>query len=192
MKLKPNPVGSWTEYFASTLNKPLHPLYGEVAFTVGASALELGAGVGTGTKFLLDSGLRVTAVDLSPDAVHILRERCPEATVLEMPIEECSFPLESFDYVIAGFCLFFLQRDACANLLSQIQTWLKPGGLFIGQFLGADDDWAPLGYLTHSESEILQSFPSFELLYWEEVNREGFVSQGMSKHWHIFHVILRK
>ena len=192
MEGKPNPVGSWEEYFASTLDKPVHPLYQAVEFKSGCSALELGAGVGTGVRFLLDRGLSVTAVDISAEAIQILSERCPQATIMESRIEDCAFPAESFDYVIAGFCLFFLERDSCAQALSQIKTWLKPGGLFIGQFLGEKDDWVPMGYLAHTEAEISTAFLGFERVHWEEVDRDGFVSQGLAKHWHIFHVGLRK
>ena len=45
-------------------------------------ALDVGCGAGRWSRFVLDRGWEVTAVDVEPDAVRLCSERNPEAQVL--------------------------------------------------------------------------------------------------------------
>jgi tellurite methyltransferase len=64
--------------------------------------------------------------------------------------------------------------------------------LFMGEFLGVNDDWAREGYTAHSRAEVEAFLTAFEPLHFEEVERDGFTIRGTPKHWHAFHVIARK
>jgi 2-polyprenyl-3-methyl-5-hydroxy-6-metoxy-1,4-benzoquinol methylase len=185
-------MGSWEEYFAASYGKPVHPLYRKLPVLDRQRALELGAGVGTGVRFLLDQGLRVTAVDAEPQAIQILRRDCPEATVIEGMMEECNFDPQDFHLVVAGFSLFFLDEVTFPQMLIKIKQWVKPGGYFMAQFLGRNDDWAKLGYLAHTEEEILRMIRGFSVHTWEEVEKDGYVHQGEKKHWHVYHAIFQR
>ena len=187
-----NPVGSWDEYFASTRDLPLHPQYLtlEPYLPARGRVLELGCGVGTGARWLAARGLEVFAVDALPEAIA-------EAQTFPAPpnlayacayMQNLELPPATYDVVVAGFCLFFLPREDFASFWPRLTASLRPGGLFLGQFLGPRDSWAP-DYLTHSREEVEALFTGAEVLQIEEVERDGKTSQGTAKHWHVFHVI---
>lgn len=189
-----NPVGSWEEYFASTRDLPLHPQYRvlEPYLPPSGDALELGCGVGTGARWLASKGFRVLAVDALPEAIA-------EATTFPIPeglVYRCAYmqAMElapaSFDVVVAGFCLFFLSPSDFASFWPRLIASLRPGGVLMAQFLGANDDWAG-EYLHHSRAELEALLSPLTVLQLEEAERDGKTSQGTAKHWHVFHVVAR-
>jgi len=174
-------------------DKPIHPVFRRLDpfLPQHGQALELGAGVGHGVIHLLQKGLSVTAIDAEPEAVRILRERAPAAQVIEARFEEVELPIAAFDLVVAGFSLFFLTREELERFWPRLGLSMKPGALFAGEFLGLRDDWVRDGYLGHPEEEVRKMLETFEILYWEEAERDGKTSQGTDKHWHVFHVVAR-
>ncbi len=193
MKPPVNPVGSWEEYFASTLEMPLHPLYRELEPHLPAygNALELGCGVGTGARWLASKGLSVEAVDALPEAIASARP-AERVTFTCAYMQDLPLPPDRYDLVVAGFCLFFLSPEDLAAFWPRLVQSILPGGLFMGQFLGPRDDWAEQGYTTQSEAEIDAMLASFTVLHREEVERDCKTSQGTDKHWHVTHVIAKR
>jgi len=132
MPSRPNPVSTWSEYFASMMDKPLHPIFRQLDphLPANGEALELGAGVGHGVVHLIGKGLAVTAVDAEPDAIRILRERAPAATIVKGRFEEIDLPVDRYAVVVAGFSLFFLTADELKAFWPRIVGAMKPGGVF--------------------------------------------------------------
>lgn len=174
-------------------DKPLHPIFRrlEPLLPETGEALELGAGVGHGVVFLVDRGLTVTAIDAEPEACQILRERAPSATVIESRFEEVDLPENRFDVVAAGFSLFFLTAPDMADFWPRLVSSMTRGCLFAGEFLGMRDDWVADGYLGHPEEEVRTFLGGFEILSWEEAERDGKTSMGTDKHWHVYHVVAK-
>jgi tellurite methyltransferase len=195
MEAPRSPDGTWSEYFEAALRKPLHPLYAELDrhLPPQGHALELGCGVGHGVLHLLQKGLRVTAIDISLEALAILRTRLPKDADVELvlsSLEDADLP--PCDLAVAGFALFFLAPDDLTVFWQKLTSVLRPGGLFMGEFLGVNDDWAREGYTAHSRIEVEALLAAFEPLHLEDVERDGFTVRGTPKHWHAFHVIARK
>lgn len=190
-----NPVGSWDEYFASTRDLPPHPQYRalEPYLPAEGDVLELGCGVGTGARWLAAKGLRVLAVDALPEAISKAEEfSTPENLTYRCAyMQTLDLAPGSFEVVVAGFCLFFLSPEDFAGFWPRLVSSLRPGGLFVGQFLGERDDWAK-DYLAQTRAEVETLLGPFDVLQLEEVERDGKTSQGTEKHWHVFHVIARK
>lgn len=194
MPAPPNPASSWSEYFASTLDKPLHPIFARLDPHLPPSgrALELGCGVGLGAAHLRERGLDVLAVDAEPEAVARTRERVgddPRVEVREAMMQDLPLGAAQFDAIVAGFSLFFLSPADFAAFWPRLVRSLKPGGLFAGQFLGVHDDWKDLGFSLHTRTEVERLLEPFDLLYFEEAERDGATTQGVRKHWHVFHVV---
>lgn len=195
MSIPRSPDGTWEEYFDACLTKPLHPLYRELDKYLPPSghAYELGCGVGHGAMHLLSKGFSVTAVDINPTALMALERRLPEGAPVELvrsSIEELE--MKPCDVVVAGFALFFLAPDDLRSFWSRLQSALKPGGLFMGDFLGERDQWAAEGFTSLTGQQVEGMLSQFDLLHFEEVERDGFTVQGTPKHWHVFHVIARR
>ena len=93
--------------------------------------LEIGAGTGQDAFFFQESGLAVTAVDLSPAMVERCREKGIPAYVRDFLA--LGFTPGSFDAVYAMNCLLHVPNADLPKVLLAIREVLVPGGLF---FLG--------------------------------------------------------
>lgn len=182
-------------YYQATLNKPLHDIYRilEPHLKPPGLAVDLGCGVGTATLFLAGKGFRVIAVDRARRALEILASRLESGMDVELVESDMlDFQVPVADVIVAGFALFFLDQTGLEAFWPRIVGALPPGGLFAGQFLGAHDEWADKGHALVDDACLRQMLSPFELIHYEEVDREGQNSQGVPKHWHVFHVVARK
>lgn len=185
----------WPEYYAATLLKPLHPMYAnlEPHLPEPALAYELGCGVGHGVLWLLERGWRVRAVDAEPEAIAILRRRLPEGAACEPIVSRLQdLGLQPCRLVVAGFSLFFLPPTDFDDYWRRLTGALEPDGVFMGQFLGVNDEWSDRGYTQHDEAQVRALLAPYETLYFEEAERDGETATGKTKHWHVFHVVASK
>ncbi|MBI1755726.1 MAG: class I SAM-dependent methyltransferase [Fimbriimonas ginsengisoli] len=191
-------IVDWPAYFAATIEKPLHPTYAllEPHLPTTVRVLELGCGVGHGVLYFVSRGFQVVAVDQSKEALEIVRSCLPAGASVEFVqsgFEDLDLaPLGTFDVIVAEFSLFFLPPPAFRAFWARMMADLKPGGLFMGQLLGVNDEWAPRGYTVLTRAGVEQLLAPFETLHLEEVDLDGETSQRVPKHWHIFHFIARK
>jgi tellurite methyltransferase len=194
-----NPISTWPDYYQATLSKPLHPLFFtlEPYLPSSGKAIDLGCGVGHAVVWLADKGWQVDAVDGHEDALKIVSSRLSEegktrVQLKQERLEDVKLEGDAYDLVVAAFSLFFIEsRDALVKTWGQIRGGLKPGGLFIGEFLGLNDDWSDR-CLVNTRSEVEGFLSGWEVIHFEEAEQDGQTSQGVPKHWHIFHVIARK
>lgn len=98
-----------------------------------AHILDIGAGNGNNTRFLVEKGYIVTAVEPNPDAIKILRqlqESYPESlTVIEASVDTYT-PVETFDVVICCMVVHFMEgKRAGLQAIRNIQSWTKRDGI---------------------------------------------------------------
>src|SRR5215470_20121911 len=121
-------------------------------------ALDLGCGAGRDTRFLLQQGFRVTAVDRNPEAFLRLQDISSD----QLTLVQCSFETFSFgtyDLVSAQWSLPFIQSDLFEETLHKIKQSLRPDGIFTGQFFGVNDAWNTQDKtMTFCTQEQAQSF----------------------------------
>ncbi|MFQ5851580.1 MAG: class I SAM-dependent methyltransferase [Candidatus Binatia bacterium] len=78
----------------------------------GKKVLDAGAGSGVFTKFYVDHGARVTAVDISEDALRDIRKKCPSASLLCCDLKDLDYvKKESFDVVHCADVLYHITDD---------------------------------------------------------------------------------
>lgn len=186
---------SWSAYYEATLEKPVHPIYAELEpfLPERGVALELGCGVGHGVLWFLDHGFSVIANDGEEEALDIVRSRLPVgADVSFLPGRFEDIDLPRADVVVAGFSLFFLEPGAFRLFWTRLVDSMPAGAVFAGQFLGIHDDWAERGYTVHDAETLRQDLEGFEILHWEEAERDGETAMREPKHWHVFHVVARR
>jgi SAM-dependent methyltransferase len=92
--------------------------------------VEIGAGSGLLTKYLVDAGHRVIATDASPDMLDLARETAPgaqELRQLALPDD----PIPDADAIVGvGHALSYLPDEASLDrALVAIATALRPGGV---------------------------------------------------------------
>jgi FkbM family methyltransferase len=93
----------------------------------GATALDVGAGFGYFARYLRDSGLKVTAIDVRPENVAEARIRYPDIDFRQCDVEDPSLcKLGSFDLVLCFGLLYHLENPfrAIRNLYSLTEKFL--------------------------------------------------------------------
>lgn len=140
------------ERYTSVLLQNLH---------AGASVLELGCGAGVPVTQTLARRFEVTGVDISARQIALARQHVPQAYFVQADMAELDLPPGSYDGIAAFYTLFHVPREQQPQLLGNIASWLRPGGLLVAT-MGTqaskgdvEDDWlgAPM-YWSSYDSEI--------------------------------------
>ena len=141
--------------------------------------LELGAGQGRDTKYLLDNGLSVIAVDFSEISCAQLRQKFGDRlTVVNKDLRKgIDFPAESIDGCYAHMLLTMDFNDAeLTSLMEGIRKALVPGGLFIFSVRNRNDHDFENGQLVREG--VWRNQSGFNVRYYsnDEIRRfcEGF------------------
>lgn len=68
-------------------------------------------------------------------------------------------------------------------------------GYFVGNFFGLNDSWAKIKeqMVFLSKEQVLELFKeSFDIIEFNEVEKNGKTGLGKTKHWHIYNIIAKK
>jgi tellurite methyltransferase len=185
-------------YYENTKSRAPHQLLNEALKyakdAANKTALDLGCGAGSDTRFLLENGFMVTAVDASTEAEDYINSLPHQDKVKFIQSDFESFMFDSYDLVNASRSLPFTHRAEFENMFSRLKNSIKPDGLFAGQLYGVNDQWNKPGetmtFLNKSEVEkILDGLQTIKL---EEKEFDGTIANGKPKHWHVFNIIARR
>lgn len=109
------------------------------------TALDAGSGSGFHSLLLASLGVQVTAVDVSPKMIELLRTHAQEMGVTVRALESTflALPLEVQEKLDAVFCMgnvlaHVLRRSELSDTFSAFARVLKPGGLLFFQNLNYD------------------------------------------------------
>jgi tellurite methyltransferase len=184
----------WKSYLDKTKSGPPRPLLVEALQYVENKnvALDLGAGSGVDTAYLLSEGFKVTAVDSSPKSQEMI-EPMERATFVLSKFADFKFAGTSYDLVNAQFALPFNPKDSFEDLIQNIKKSLRTGGVFTGQFFGPNDQWnTPDAKLTFtSPDEAKKHLEGMEILKFEDKEYEGQTALQGPKHWHVINFIAK-
>ena len=64
----------------------------------------------------------------------------------------------------------------------------------MGNFFGVNDSWAKIKdkMVFLSKEQVLELFDNFQIIYFEEIEKDGKTSLGKMKHWHLYEKIAKK
>ena len=124
---------SWSETIRSDERDRYTSLIVE-SLNPGAQVLELGCGPASETTRKLAARFQLTAVDISRRNVEITREEVPAATVIHGDMTAIEFRPGQFEAIAAFYSLIHVPRTEQAGLIRSINSWLRPGGLFVASF----------------------------------------------------------
>ena len=68
-------------------------------------------------------------------------------------------------------------------------------GYFVGNFFGLNDSWANIKekMVFLSKKQVIELFNnSFEIIEFNEVEKDGKTGLGKIKHWHTYNIIAKK
>jgi SAM-dependent methyltransferase len=105
--------------------------------------LDIGCAYGVTTIPALKAGARVTASDMDPGHLEILKSRTPEEaldrlTLITGLLPDIDLPENHFGAILCSRVLHFLPGDEIDASVRNMYHWLKPGGRL---FLIADTPW---------------------------------------------------
>jgi SAM-dependent methyltransferase/8-oxo-dGTP pyrophosphatase MutT (NUDIX family) len=104
------------------------------ALALGTTGPALDIGCGTGelaTVRLVERGLRVVGVDVSPVSIAQARDALPGEEFLMADVTALSLPLRHFGLVTAFNSVIHIPRRRHAALFRDVRRWLRPGGVFV-------------------------------------------------------------
>jgi len=196
MIIKAKNQKDWSECYEITKAKPPSKLLVKALEYVASKgkAIDIGAGALKDTRYLLEQGFEVTAIDKSPlmeqEAKALGNNNLHASTTA---FEDFAFPENEYDIANAMFALPFTEPAHFEKVLSKIKSSLKKGGIFCGQFFGPNDEWSKNPKMTfHTEAQAKELFTDLEILSFKEVEEDSTTANGTPKHWHIFHIIAKK
>ncbi len=186
-----------SELYAVKRNAPPSTLLVSAAELLGhtGGALDLGAGAGADTRYLLDQGFDVTAVDREQEALAILKTQLPQEHLhlMDSSFEDLTLT-EMYDLINASFALPFTTNGKFDDVFAHLTDHLKSGGIFTGQLFGVNDQLnvpgTPMTF--HTKEQVESLFSGWEIIKFAERERDGTFANGNPKHWHLFHIIARK
>src|SRR5687768_2070499 len=103
-------VNSWVDYYTATEGRPPREPLVRAVESLGrpGDALDLGCGVGNDTRYLLEQGFRVTAVDADPDSFAGRQpSNDPQLRTIQSRFGDISLNPASYDLISAQFALPF-------------------------------------------------------------------------------------
>jgi SAM-dependent methyltransferase len=185
----------WEDFYNITKDRPHWPLLAQAVSlqTHRENALDLGCGAGRDTRFLLEQGFYVTAVDNNPGAIALLAD-FPQDHLWPVQASFDDFEYEAYDLVNAHFALPFMPKERFHEVFTRIKRALNPGGIFVGQFFGVHDEWnTPENKMTFFTREQAEAeLESLKIIEFREEDVDSHVADGTPKHWHVFHIIAQK
>jgi len=135
-------VADWDERYkrGEHTNEDPHPLLLQFISNLSPGrALDVASGPGRHAIWLAERGWQVTAVDYSPAAIEILRERSVQKGVR---IDACVADLESHEFVIGktSYDLIVICNYLQRNLFRPIKEGTRIGGVVLAAIAMVDDD----------------------------------------------------
>ncbi len=130
-----------------------------------AAVLDIACGPGNITKHLLDkcSSLNITGIDLSANMIALAKENNPTAEFSVMDCREIEKIGLSFDAIVCGFCLPYLDSCETEKIIADASALLHESGLFYLSTI--EDDYSKSGLKKGSTGdEIFMHFYKAEYL----------------------------
>lgn len=150
------------------------------------------------------NGFKVTQIHMHPPTLATVKETF--AAYPEISFKNPENESETFDVVSSVYCLPFLGKDIFPPFCQELFDTIKPGGYFVGNFFGTEDEWnnskTTMKFLSVDEARAMfdpnsTNFASFVSICehqpgFKETKGPAPLAKGTSKYWHIFSVIAQK
>ena len=177
-----NPSASIRRFFLNNYNENFK----------GNTAIDLGCGAGNDTEFLISKGFKVTSIDNNKQVNSILKSRDLNGENLKIIIGDFSkIELPKVDLVNANFSMHYVKENFDEFVVNLLQNVINPQGVFIGNFLGKEDEWKET-FTTVEKERLLEYFKDFNFFYFSEEKYYQDTARKKNKYWHVYSIIAQK
>lgn len=187
----------WDVFCQATKDRPPREILVkalELVPTTG-KAIDIGAGALNETRYLLQKGFEVTAIDAEPSVAKEAKKLKNKKLHFHLTrYEDFDFPKNQYVLAVAMFALPFTNPSSFSSVLRNIFESLKSEAVFVGHFFGIKDEWnrKDSGINFHTKAQLVDLFKDFSILSLKEIEEEGKTATGQNKHWHFFEIIARR
>ena len=99
------------------------------ALPAGTAILDIGCGPGNFAQYLVQSGFRVTGIDISSRMIEAARALVPAATFLLMDCSRLDLPSGAFGGALIAYSLLHLPKQSALQTLHELKRVLRPPGV---------------------------------------------------------------
>lgn len=186
------------EYYKNTKNALPHKNVLEfmrIENKVG-KAIDLGCGAGRDTIYLIKNGYEVIAIDRE-DTKQIITSKLNDKELERLKFIQSDFEnikLEKNNLVVAKYSIPFCKKDKFYDFWNTIVNSIMKDGYFLGNFFGKNDEWnKEINNMTFLDKrEVEKLFINFDIIKFEEEEKDEKTGLGVIKHWHTYNIIARK
>lgn len=186
----------WINYYEKTRDAKIPAIILKALefVTQKDKAIDIGAGSLRDTRFLIEQGFHVTALDssylLPKEAEGLPEDKLDLANCL---FEDFDFPENKYDFVVSILSLFFIKPENFDTVFKNIKTSLKKGGILCVSFSGKNSTIANINNgSTHTRDEIEEMLTGMEIITFKETDTEEILVNGQPVNKHVFSVIAKK
>lgn len=140
-------------------------------------ALDIGAGYGIHTFFLLEHGFSVDAIDFSPESIEYIKKKTSKQTRHRLTltvddIRQYSF-VSSYDLIVCTYVLQYFSKRERIRLLNKLQRHTRPGGIIVIQQAlhqegKTQERWRGARLYFMSDGELKEQFREWKTLYYQK------------------------
>ncbi len=189
---------SWTKYYEKTKHNPPRPLLVQaIPYMLEKGAvIDVGAGALVDSRYLLEQGFsEVTALDADDTSYNLsLDIKDDRFNFVHQSFVDYIYPENYFDLVSGQYAFSFIPKESFQEIFSAILKSVKINGILSGNFFGDKDGWnTGEDFKTYlNKVQCLELFNGWEILFFEEKERDDTTALGVPKHWHELNIIARR
>ena len=159
-------------------------------------AIDIGCGAGRDTVYLIKNGWHVIAID-KENTKQIMTNQLNDEELNRLTFIQSEFEnikLEKNNLIIANYSIPFCNKNKFQEFWHKIIDSIEENGYFVGNFLGKNDEWntQKSSMTFFSRKTVEELFNNFEILKFEEEEKDAKTGLGIMKHWHTYNIIARK
>lgn len=135
--------------------------------------LEIACGPGMITRYLLNKlpDLDILAIDTSPNMIQLAEKVCPQVKFSIMDARDINLLAQKFDAIVCGFCIPYLNREECLELIKDVSLLLENGGVFYLSFI--DGSYENSGLETSSDGKHSMHVYNYGGHFFEKILNES-------------------
>ena len=148
-----------------------------------ANIFEIACGPGNITKYLLTKrpDFKILGIDLSPKMIELAKINNPTAEFQLMDCRQIGQISKKYDAIVCGFCMPYLSKEECAQLISDSSKLLNPNGLIYLSTM--EDDYNKSGFETTSfsgEDKVYIHYHQADFLI-NALNKHDFINIDLQR-----------